>query len=70
MKKFKYFRWIDPTIGYGIGPALIYVKAKNKEQAKYMLISKAGLNHDPDFIDGDVIEVEEFIQPKPIPIIS
>lgn len=69
MKKWKYFKWTDPNKSCGIGPALLYVKADTKAEAIYKLISKANLNHDPDFIDGDVVEVDDFIQPKPIPIV-
>ena len=70
LKKFKYYYFTDPNMGWGIGETAIYIKAKDKEDAKDILIKEHGFKYDPDFIDGDIAEVEEFIQPKRIPIIQ
>ena len=69
MKKFKYFLWSDPNMGTGIGETICYINANNIKHAKNRLIKEQGFKHDPDFISGDVKEVEKFIQPRNIPII-
>ena len=69
MKKFKYFEWADPYMGYGQGDALVYIKANTKKEAKEKLMKKYGWKNDPHFIRGDISEVKEFVQPKLIPII-
>lgn len=69
MKKFKYFRWHDPNLGFGEGPPLIYIRADNIKEAKEKLARVYGFKHDPHFIDGDVKEVDEFTQPQKISII-
>lgn len=68
MKKFKYFLWRDPNMGYGVGETLYYINAKSKEDAKKRMIGQ-GFKHDPHFIDGDIAEVKEFVQPKQIPVL-
>lgn len=68
-KKWKYFLWKDPNMGLGEGPAVVYIRANTKEGAKARLKKIFGFKDDPDFIDGDVKEVKEFIQPKEIPVI-
>ena len=70
LKKFKYYYFTDSSMGWGIGETAIYIKAKNKEDAKDLLIKEHGFKHDPNFINGDIVEVEEFIQPKMIPVIE
>lgn len=70
MNKYKYFHWNDPYMGFGVGPALYYIEARSREDARTKLMRKLGFRHDPHFIDGDVIEVKEFVQPKPIKIIK
>lgn len=69
MKKFKYFLWSDPNLGYGVGETICYINANNEEHAKSRLIKEKNFKHDPDFISGDIQEVKEFIQPRRIPII-
>lgn len=70
MKKWKYFHWSDPNMGWGVGPARIYIEAESAEEAKDKLIARFKFKHDPHFIDGDVREVEDFIQPQQIPVIT
>jgi hypothetical protein len=70
LKKFKYFYWSDPNMGWGVGETAIYIRAESIKDAKDILVKEHGFKHDPNFIEGDIIEVEEFIQPKMIPIIQ
>jgi hypothetical protein len=70
MKKYKYFEWRDLNMGIGVGPALIYIEADSKEDARQKLRDKKGFSNGAEFISGDVIEVKEFIQPKPIEVIK
>lgn len=69
-KKYKYFLWADPYMGWGVGPAEVYIEAESKEQAKNKLKSEFGFKYDPDFIRGDVTEVKEFVQPERIKVIK
>lgn len=73
MKKWKYFRWHCRSTNIydcsAIGPALVYINANTKEEAKFKLKKILGYKHDPHFISGDVVEVHDFVQPQPIKII-
>lgn len=69
-KKHKYFLWADPYMGWGVGPAEVYIEAEFKEQAKNKLKFALGFMDDPDFIRGDIIEINKFVQPKRIRIIK
>lgn len=60
MKKFKYFKWKYPNEGLGVGKALVYIIANDLVEAKYKLMAKNNFNHDPHFIEGDVIEIDDF----------
>lgn len=60
MKKFKYFKWKYSNWGLGVGKALFYISAHNLIEAKYILLSLNNFNNDPHFIEGDVIEIDEF----------
>lgn len=31
-KKYKYFLWADPYMGWGVGPAEVYIEAESKEK--------------------------------------
>lgn len=44
MKKFKYFLWSDPNLGYGVGETICYINANNEEHAKSRLIKEKILN--------------------------
>lgn len=68
MKKFKYFLWNDPYMGWGVGETLLYINAESEEKARQKLKDVKGFT-DTDLINGDVREVNEFIQPEPIEII-
>lgn len=70
MAKFKYFKWLRPDLGFGVGETILYIEAEDYNDAKNKLIDKRGFKHDPHFIAGDIKRVKEFIQPKPIPIIK
>jgi hypothetical protein len=69
-KKYKYFLWVDPYRGWGVGPAEVYIEAESKEQAKNKLKFTFGFKDDPDFIRGDVIEIEKVVQPKRIRVVK
>lgn len=69
MRKWAYFKWGDPNMGLYPGPAEIYINDDSKKKAKEKLEKYYGFKHDPDFISGDVMEVEEFTQPNLIKVI-
>ena len=70
MKKFKYFHWDHPMTREGEGKAILYIEAESEEDAKRKLETQLGYKHDPYFIWGEIVEVNEFIQPKPIRVLK
>ena len=57
-------------MGWGVGPAEVYIEAESTEQAKNKLQLTFGFKDDPDFIRGNVTEVKEFVQPERIKVIK